>query len=86
MMTWIENLRPDIRFAGRMLRGIENLLGSLKTMKPCAAPIIRWAGSKRKLIPVLMSRAPVAYTRYVEPFAGSACLFFALNPRRAIRY
>ncbi|MCP4993489.1 MAG: hypothetical protein GY934_06850, partial [Gammaproteobacteria bacterium] len=24
------------------------------------------------------------YGRYIEPFSGSACLFFRLNPERAI--
>jgi len=47
-------------------------------------PLLRWAGSKRKLIPVLRSYWTEDHERYVEPFAGSACLFFALNPKRAI--
>jgi DNA adenine methylase len=46
-------------------------------------PMIRWAGSKRKLLPLLLRYAP-AHTRYVEPFAGSACLFFALSPKSAL--
>ena len=45
---------------------------------------LRWAGSKRKLLPVLLDIAPDKFDRYVEPFAGSACLFFALGPPRAI--
>ncbi len=45
--------------------------------------MIRWAGSKRKLLPVLLRHAP-PHRRYVEPFAGSACLFFALCPRKAL--
>jgi len=51
---------------------------------PWASPFLRWAGSKRALLPELMTRAPQGFDRYVEPFAGSACLFFALRPRRAI--
>ncbi|MCW0192223.1 MAG: Dam family site-specific DNA-(adenine-N6)-methyltransferase [Rhodococcus sp.] len=46
-------------------------------------PILRWAGSKRKLVPALLSAAPTSYSRYYEPFAGSACFFLALAPRRA---
>jgi DNA adenine methylase len=46
-------------------------------------PIIRWAGSKRKLIPKLLNHVPTTYSRYIEPFAGSACLFFALSPLHA---
>ncbi len=51
---------------------------------PWGQPLLRWAGSKRKLLPELMTRAPAAPRRYVEPFAGSACLFFALKPARAV--
>lgn len=46
--------------------------------------IFRWAGSKRKLLPVLMKNIPNDYSRYIEPFCGSACLFFAINPKRAL--
>lgn len=45
---------------------------------------LRWAGSKRKLLPELLDAAPERFERYVEPFAGSACLFFALEPRKAV--
>ena len=31
-----------------------------------------------------MSSAPEGYTRYFEPFAGSACLLFALKPESAV--
>jgi DNA adenine methylase len=46
--------------------------------------VFRWAGSKRKLLPILMKNIPNDYGRYVEPFCGSACLFFAINPHRAL--
>jgi DNA adenine methylase len=46
-------------------------------------PILRWAGSKRKLLPKLISLSPTRMEKYVEPFVGSAALFFALQPRRA---
>ena len=51
--------------------------------KPWSAPFLRWAGSKRKLLPDIVSRIP-QYSRYIEPFAGSACVFFAIRPKRAI--
>lgn len=35
-------------------------------------------------MPLLMSVVPRSLDRYVEPFAGSACLFFGLNPPRAL--
>ena len=46
---------------------------------------IRWAGSKKALVPVLKRHwdfNPKA--RYIEPFCGSACLFFELEPREAV--
>jgi len=47
-------------------------------------PFLRWAGSKRKLLPKLRTFWTKDHKRYVEPFAGSACLFFALRPSKAI--
>lgn len=48
-------------------------------------PLLRWAGSKRQLVPTLSKYFdPDRHARYVEPFAGSACLFFSLKPKRAI--
>lgn len=49
-----------------------------------AAPFIRWAGSKRKLVPRLISYWSNEYTRYLEPFMGSASLFYATRPPTAI--
>jgi DNA adenine methylase len=48
------------------------------------APLIRWAGSKRKLLPIILERMPRDFKRYIEPFAGSACLFFAVEPKEAL--
>jgi DNA adenine methylase len=47
-------------------------------------PFLRWAGSKRKLLPHLKRFWTTNHRRYVEPFAGSACLFFAIKPSQAI--
>jgi DNA adenine methylase len=47
-------------------------------------PFLRWAGSKRQVLPVLATYWRPSFKRYVEPFAGSACLFFSLNPPSAI--
>jgi DNA adenine methylase len=51
--------------------------------KDCA-PFLRWAGSKRSLLPILQTFWTKKHTRYIEPFAGSACLFFAIRPPKAI--
>lgn len=53
------------------------------TQRDCA-PFLRWAGSKRRLLPVLQSFWTPQHKRYIEPFAGSACLYFAIKPPRAI--
>lgn len=45
---------------------------------------LRWAGSKRKLLPTLERLAPAQFTRYVEPFCGSLCLYVALKPDFAL--
>jgi DNA adenine methylase len=45
---------------------------------------LRWAGSKKKLLPHLMRLAPATYDRYVEPFCGSICLVVALKPTNAL--
>jgi DNA adenine methylase len=45
---------------------------------------IRWAGSKRLSLPFLKPFCRETSGRYIEPFAGSACLFFDLEPRSAI--
>lgn len=46
---------------------------------------IRWAGSKRALLPTLVrywNENPTG--KYIEPFCGSACLYFEIEPRKAI--
>lgn len=47
-------------------------------------PLVRWAGSKRKILPVLATYWSPSFKRYVEPFAGSSALFFKLQPSRAV--
>jgi DNA adenine methylase len=47
-------------------------------------PLVRWAGSKRPQLPRLRTFWSESHTGYVEPFAGSACLFFAIAPLAAV--
>lgn len=56
-----------------------NSTGNVQAIRPP----IRWAGSKRKLLGEL---APYwgDGSRYLEAFAGSACLFFRLRPQVAL--
>jgi DNA adenine methylase len=44
---------------------------------------LRWAGSKKQLLPVLSEYWDGKGT-YFEPFAGSSCLFFYLEPTKAV--
>lgn len=52
--------------------------------RPARRSFLRWAGSKRKLVPRLEQFWNERFSRYVEPFAGSACLFFSIAPDRAV--
>jgi DNA adenine methylase len=47
-------------------------------------PFLRWAGSKRQSIDRLIKYWSPNFNRYIEPFAGSACLFFAIQPKKSI--
>lgn len=49
-----------------------------------AKPFLRWAGSKRKQLSRLAPFWSQKHRRYIEPFVGSACLFFELAPAVAI--
>lgn len=51
-----------------------------------AAPIVKWAGGKSRLLSQLVPLLPpgVELMRHVEPFVGGAAMFFALSPGRAL--
>lgn len=49
-----------------------------------AEPILRWAGSKKKLLPLLAAATPLRINRYVEPFVGSGVLFLRIEAEAAI--
>jgi DNA adenine methylase len=44
------------------------------------APIFRWPGGKRWLLPQLTELVPAEFGRYYEPFFGGGALFLALRP------
>src|SRR4030095_8890915 len=44
-------------------------------------PLLKWAGGKRQLLPVLAEHYPPRFTRYIEPFVGSGAVFFDLLNR-----
>lgn len=47
-------------------------------------PVLRWAGSKKRQLVKLLPFVPPSFNTYIEPFSGSACLYFALSPRRSL--
>ena len=47
-------------------------------------PVIKWAGGKRQLIPVIKDMLPEHYNCYFEPFFGGGALFFDLQPKDAV--
>ena len=47
---------------------------------------LKWAGSKRRLLPKLLPRVPARVGTYVEPFLGGGALFFALAAERPRRF
>lgn len=49
-----------------------------------AAPFLRWPGGKRRLVGAITNEMPQQYSRYYEPFAGSAAVFFRLKPAAGV--
>lgn len=47
-------------------------------MPAAARPLLKWAGGKRQLLPILRAYYPEGFTGYVEPFLGSGAVFFEL--------
>ncbi|GJH14442.1 Dam family site-specific DNA-(adenine-N6)-methyltransferase [Caballeronia novacaledonica] len=73
------NGRPDALESRNAYQGTAKM-----TTDATVKPVLRWAGSKRQILPKLTGLAPQVSGRYIEPFCGSACLFLALNPSRAL--
>ena len=48
------------------------------------APVLKWPGGKRSLVPTIERFLDGSYERLVEPFCGGAALFFHLRPRAAL--
>ncbi len=58
---------------------------SQATVSP-VKPLLKWAGGKRQLLPVLAEHYPATFSRYIEPFVGSGAVFFnLLNTGRLAR-
>ncbi|MDQ2732958.1 MAG: Dam family site-specific DNA-(adenine-N6)-methyltransferase, partial [Armatimonadota bacterium] len=49
-----------------------------------AAPVVKWAGGKRSLVPHLLRLAPRRFDAFYEPFLGGGSFFLALAPPQAV--
>lgn len=73
----------------RLARGLQKIEKStlevrvhgLATRTP--RPFISWAGSKRRLLPQLISHFPTEMGRYYEPFLGGGSVALLVEPGRA---
>jgi DNA adenine methylase len=54
---------------------------SLRRSPEGVRPILKWAGGKRQLLPVLRPLYPAAFSRYIEPFLGSGAVFLDCHNR-----
>jgi DNA adenine methylase len=57
---------------------LEELRSEPLSLPVAARPLLKWAGGKRQLLPVLRQWVPERFNRYFEPFLGSGALFFDL--------
>ncbi|AND80274.1 DNA adenine methylase [Streptococcus pantholopis] len=48
------------------------------------APVLKWAGGKRQILPSIEPFIPKKISTYVEPFVGGGALLFHLQPKKAI--
>jgi DNA adenine methylase len=61
-----------------------NMDRSIKAPFSKGASLVRWAGSKNYITPILIGHLPKSICTYWEPFAGSASLLFALRPTSSV--
>ena len=48
------------------------------------APVLKWVGGKRQLIPEIEKYFPDKYSTYYEPFIGGGAVLFNFQPKRAV--
>lgn len=65
-----------------MAQGRDNLSDMLSPQ--IVAPFLKWPGGKRWFANDVRKILPPTYGRYIEPFLGSASVFFAIRPETAI--
>lgn len=47
------------------------------------SPVLKWAGGKTQLLEQLISKMPIKYNRYFEPFIGGGALWLSIAPEHA---
>ena len=47
-----------------------------------AKPFLKWAGGKRRVLPLLLDKSPRKWARYHEPFIGGGALFFSIAAQK----
>ncbi|MEG1411537.1 MAG: DNA adenine methylase [Terrisporobacter sp.] len=48
------------------------------------APVLKWVGGKRQLIPEIEKYFPNKYSTYYEPFVGGGAVLFNFQPKKAV--
>ncbi|GGR11239.1 DNA adenine methylase [Deinococcus ruber] len=71
-------VRPAIRTPGTAAQNRQAVQAVLSG-HVVAAPFVKWAGGKRKLMRTILSYAPITFERYLEPFLGGGALALALG-------
>lgn len=46
--------------------------------------LLKWAGGKSQLLPIILNKIPSDINTYIEPFLGGGAVALALQPRKAI--
>jgi DNA adenine methylase len=59
-------------------------IGDLMKKNPSAAPVVKWVGGKRQLLPEILLHMPDKFSTYYEPFLGGGAVLFNIQPRKAI--
>lgn len=71
------------RRAGAPTRAVSERAGTPARAR--LRPILKWAGGKSRLVPVILSRLPAQIGTYIEPFVGGGAVFFALAAEKRFK-